>query len=224
MNALDILGPTSQDVIDGFDGIIQSADNVSSDKIQTLIENLERQASAAGLSAEEQKFFNDQIKILNDLLDETKLEEKNKEFEDFFGLFSTIGLTASNIGLFALQLGKMGPTLARLAGVVGRLKPELGIIILLLFGPKLAQELGLIQTAGGDLPDTNLLDDIANKFKGIENIGDPADFFGRLGPPGKGNIQININDATFNSEMDLDQTIDIIQARLLEEEGSASLE
>lgn len=210
VNALDILGPKNDDVKKAFDDLITKADSLNSTQLAQLIENFQSAGDKAKFSAEEQAEFNRELQKLKDLLEETKVKEKQKEFEDFFGLFTQASLAAGSVGTFALNLAKFGPQLTALAGTLSRFAPEIAIIIVLLFGPEVAKQLGLLQTTGeNDLPNVDTIKDVLSGFeesrgKGAPNLGDVGNFFSRLGDPNnKPHITFNIDKVALNNEQDL---------------------
>lgn len=209
VNALDILGPANEDVKSGFDNLIDSADNLNSNQLTDLIANLDSLKDNSKLSADEQVFLNNELESLKKILEETKLKEKQKEFEDFFGIFTSLATAGGSIGTLALNLAKFGPELTALAGTLARFKPEIAIIVLLLFGPEVAKELGLLQTAGeNDITSKSALDDLNSVIQGKGIPGAP-DFFnagrGAFNPNSPEAIQnfFNIEKIEISNEADL---------------------
>lgn len=210
VNALDILGPANDEVKQAFDDLITKADGLNSTQLAELITNFETAGNKAKFSADEQAKFNEELQKLKDLLEETKMKEKQKELEDFFGLFTQASLAAGSIGTFALNLAKFGPQLTALAGTLSRFAPEIAIIIVLLFGPEVAKQLGLLQTTGeSDLPNIDAIKDITSGFSesrqnGAPNLGNIGNFFERLGDPNtKPQIVFNIDNVALSNEQDI---------------------
>lgn len=181
VNALDILGASNADVKAGFEDLFDSADNLDSTQIETLITTLETLKTSGNLSTEELAFLNAEISKLKKLLDETKLEEKNKEFQDFFGTFTTAATAAGSLGTFALQMTKFAPALRGAVSILARFAPEIALIIVLLYGKDVAIQLGLLQMTGEE----DLTDMPLDKLKeqNMTHVGDSKSFFDRIGNP-----------------------------------------
>lgn len=227
VNALDILGEGNEEVDSALSSLITKADSLNSKQLAELIANYESAGNKANFTAGEQAKFNETLDKLKKLLEETKLEEKQKEFEDFFGVFTAAGTAVGSIGTLALNLAKLGPQLASAAGFISRFKPELAIIIVLLFGKDVAVQLGLLQTAGDgeDLTNkTDLIQDLSNALngKGVEGaptLGDPSSFFGRIGDPHNKPISINVEKIELTSDADLYKWAEIVYNKFKQEDS-----
>lgn len=153
---LDTFGAANDDVNKVWKDLIGNADDLTTKQLKNLIEAYRQAGESASLSADEQEKFNDGLASLQQLLKDTEFQENQKKFEDFFGGVTTAALAAGSVGTFALNLGKYKEEIATLVTTIGRFKPEITIIMILLFGMPVARELGLIQTAGGGEEKTEL--------------------------------------------------------------------
>ena len=227
VNALDILGPANEQVKDALSGLIREADRLNSEQLTDLIRNYQDAGREANFTREEQDKFNETLQKLKDLLEETQLEEKRKEFDDFFGTLVTAGTAAGTLGTFAVNLAKLGPNIAGVATTLARFKPEIAIILVLLFGPEVAKQLGLLQTAGDSkLPSGNIFDDLQDNFQKLKEVapglGNGKDFFGRLGPPSNEappQININVDSMSLTNEADLFKWAEIVFNKIKEEQS-----
>jgi len=215
VNALGILGPANEEVKAGLDDLISRADSLDSKGIETLIEAFIRAGSEANLSGEGLVKFNEGLALLKKLLEETKLEEKNKEFENFLGTMLQLGQTAGALGTFATALNATA-TGAKALNLALATSPY----ILAFFAA-----LELLNVAGViDTPTIGSLV-LGKTSKEIRDMpGVDADIQSRFATgEASSRIQVNINNPTFNSEIDLERSIDIIEARLLEKRGFSNL-
>lgn len=205
-NALTIFGPNG-DVQKGFSEIVGKADDLSSIQLQKLIDQAEGLKTSLKLTPEQLTELDQFIGKLRELKKETISDEEKKKWEDYFGIFTNVSLAAGGISQVALQLGKHKEALAALLRFIGASKPELAIIILLLFGEPVARELGLIQSAGDPEVDT------VKKGTINPNTGKPYDF--TPGPDGRvpdqgtypSLLEMNINmyDTILRSDEDIEK-------------------
>lgn len=202
IDMLNVLGPANADVIEGFDRFLGAVDSLNSKQLKQLIGNLEAQATQAGLSAEEQGFLNEKISQLKKLLEETELKEKNKDFEDFFGILTAGGTAAGAIGTFAVNLIKLGGGIRFLQAAAAS-SPYALAILALLFGKE------FVQTAGeGGLEEA---------FKEHPLPLNPFDMpkgSAGLGPPQNIETNVIIENATIRSDLDIEALADRIAERV----------
>lgn len=210
--ALTIFGPNG-DVQKGFSDIIGKADDLSSLDIQKLIDQAEGLKSSLKLTPEQLAELDKFILKLQDLKKETISDEDKKKWEDYFGIFTNAALAAGGVTTLAGELSKHGTALAGLLRFVAASKPEIAIIILLLFGEPIARELGLIQSAGDPSVDTVKPGTINPK------TGQPYSF--ERGPDGRvpdqgdyTNIEINMDRVFLNS---LDEDTRSLATHLIDE-------
>lgn len=196
-NALTIFGPNGE-VQKGFGEIIDKADSLSSTDLQKLIDQSESLKSSLRLTPDQLASLDQFIQKLRDLKKETITDEEKKQWEDYFGLFTNSALAAGGIASFAAALTRHKEALSAILSLIAKSKPELAIIILLLFGEPAAKALGLLQYAGDSSVDTIKPGTINPK------TGKPYDF--TPGPDGRvpdqgdyTDIRINIERAYLNS-------------------------
>lgn len=223
VRGLDIAGPMNEEVLQGFDDMIAKADQLSSDQLQKLIETYVTIGDEANLSGEELALFNKNLEKLNQLLAEQKTEEAAKQFENLFGVIAAGGTAVGVLGQLALNLAKVkssgGFGGGAIGGIQGPVKPGgLGA-----GAPGGAGGIGLI---GGTALAITLAEFIL-KQAGIEKQSGNSDIgFGRLDKI-TGMVQrneININNPTFNSQIDLEKSLDIIEAKLKEKQGFGTIQ
>jgi hypothetical protein len=101
--ALNIFGPQNEEVKAGFDSIIDST-NLTTDALEKTKKEWELYRDTMGLSADKIEFANEQIEKLNRAIEESKLKDKQKEFEDFFGIIAAGGTAVGTMGQLALSL------------------------------------------------------------------------------------------------------------------------
>lgn len=204
VNALSILGEENEDVKDAFDGIIDSADDLSSEALQKYIDSLEETASKTKLTKQQQEFLNGEIKKLKEILEETKLEEEQKKWNDFFGIFTTGATAVGSVGTALLNLktngflgGKSGSS-----GFIGPVKPSGGIgsgppggaggagliggtALIVSLAQFILHQMG-IDPQSGNIPKTSF--DTLNKMQEIVDK--------------KSSITVNMYDTKLNSDVD----------------------
>ncbi|GEM_PF-4898363 len=215
-NAFDIVGDTSE-VQQGFDEMIKKADSLSSDAIQDLIDQAEKMKASMTLSPEDLAKWNEFIANLKELKNQTITEEEAKRWEDFFGTFTNAALAAGGVSQLAANLGKYKTEIMGLIGFVGRFKPEIAIIVLLLFGESAARELGLLQTAGDGG------EDMLGKVPAPDGSRFLDWFLTGKQPAGTiagGDVNITIQNATLSSDVDMVKFAGTL-AHIIEQERSA---
>lgn len=213
VNALDILGPANEEVLQGFEDLISKADQLSSDQIQKLIDAYIKTGQEANLSGAELEAFNKNLEKLKQLLEETETEESTKQFNDLFGAIAAGGTAVGVLGQLALNLSKVeavaklfrggAPAGAGLAGLV-LLLPEL--LRLLGLDPAPIKETLPNGQIRGQTSFTGRFEQVINELERQRKV------------------EINLNNPTFNSEIEVERVMDIIQAKLAEEAGLGVLE
>lgn len=213
VNALDILGPANEEVNDALSDLVATAGNLSSENLETLIDRLNRAGQAADFSTEEQAKFNATMEKLSQVLGETKIAEKNQELQDLFGTIVTAGAAAGSLGQFVLQLSKFKGVMELFAPGT---KAGLGVaaIVGLLSVPAVIEALGIERNT--ESPITGQPLNIQSLDEIIERIRKPAELAQRK-------IEFHINNPNFDSSLDINKTIDILRAKMLEEQGFGSL-
>jgi len=215
--ALDILGPSNQEVKDSLDDLIARADQLNSTQLKELIQRMRDYGSSANFSEAEQTKFNEALNKLNKLLQETKAEESAKGFEDLFGTIALGGTAIGTLGQLVLKLGRYRAALAGLARFAPALVKGGAIATAILF---LTDLLGK-QTAGEEELPTGF--DVITKGPPAPK-GGLEDFLNRLGPPGPApatptKIEVNFNNPSFSSYIDIEKAIDTIDKKLMEKYG-----
>lgn len=233
VNALDILGPKNEDVKSGFDDLISSADDLSSTQLKNLIDKIELLATSSGnLSDEELTFLNEKLATLRDVLKETANKENVDKMNELFGAFALGGSAAANIGSFALSLSKNEAAIAALVGTVTKFKPEIAVILLLLFGPEAAKLLGFeIQHAGGPtiengkVVDRDLINEppkgptgveanITSRFASVPGLRERLQGMGTY-------LHVDFRGSTINRDVDLENKIKELDAAFKRQYGES---
>jgi len=200
---LQVLGANNTEVVKSFEDLIDNVEGLSTSDLKKVIEDIQDAAFSGKFVGEDLDVLVEALGKMKEILKEKEFKDSQKSLEDFFGIFAAGGTAIASIGTFAVNMQRAGVSISSLTTILKNAKAAgvLGIILALLFGPEINKE---IPQAGGDKNTLN--PDFTPKgiedFPGIQSRFGSGPLADRLRE-----IQINFNNNTFSSDVDVTNSI-----------------